>query len=247
MFSTITNFKATPLCLLAQFHAYQLRSLNQKKKGLEKQEAQRKGSPPHAKAVLAEFSTEHERQPMSGKKGTNNMTRTDKQVMLFAKENKHLISKTDFYNLPHFGRKWHSFRPFNGTTCSSSIMKQKMFSVWTDHLPTSTSTAGSLLRVQPGFLCLHSQPIWESSHTPALGGDNSTPWGQHSRHIYRPPASASRGVRTTMSKMWTTRKPPPTALISRLNISNIKNTLQPFNTVFIHSSHKKQMKDRASI
>lgn len=106
MFSTITRFKAPPLCLLAQFHAYQLRSLKQKKKGLEKQEAQRKGSPPHAKAMLAELSTEqHERQPMSRKKGTNYMNWADKQVMLFAKENKHLISKPDFYNLPHFAMK----------------------------------------------------------------------------------------------------------------------------------------------
>lgn len=106
MFSTITHFKAPPLCLLAQFHTYKLRSLKQKKKGLEKQEAQRKGSPPYTKAVLAELSTEqHERQPMGGRKGTNDMNRTDKQVMLFAKENKHLISKPDFYNLSHFGMK----------------------------------------------------------------------------------------------------------------------------------------------
>lgn len=113
MFSTITHFKAPPLCLLAQFHVYQLRSFKQKKKGLEKQEAQRKGSPPHVKAVLAELSTEqHERQPMSGKKGTNNVNQTDKQAMLFAKESKHLVSKPDFYNLPHFGMKQHSLRPF---------------------------------------------------------------------------------------------------------------------------------------
>lgn len=112
MFSTITHFKAPPLCLLAQFHTYQLRSLKWKKRGL--QEAQRKGSPPHAKAVLAELSTEqHERQHTSGKQGANNMNLTDKQVVLFAKENKHLISKPDFYNLSHFGMKWHSFKPFN--------------------------------------------------------------------------------------------------------------------------------------
>lgn len=80
MFSTITHFKAPPQCLLAQFHTYQLRPLKQKKKGLKKQEAQRKASPPYAKAVMAELSTQqHERQPMGGRKGTNSMNRTDKQ------------------------------------------------------------------------------------------------------------------------------------------------------------------------
>lgn len=41
------------------------------------------------------------------------MNLTDKQAVLFAKENKHLISKPDFYNLSHFSMKWHSFKPFN--------------------------------------------------------------------------------------------------------------------------------------
>lgn len=58
------------------------------------------------KVDLVKLSTEqHERQSTSGRKGTNNMKPTDKQVMLFAKENTRLISELDFYNLPHFSMK----------------------------------------------------------------------------------------------------------------------------------------------
>lgn len=57
------------------------------------------------------------------------------------------------------------------TTCSSSITRQKILSVWAYLLPTSTSTAGSVQRAQPGFPCLHSQP-WVG--TTAHRGD-STP------------------------------------------------------------------------
>lgn len=66
----------------------------------------RKVNFPYAKAVLIKLSTEqHERQPMSGRKGTNYLLVSGYCIMLFVRENIHLISELGFYNLTHFSMK----------------------------------------------------------------------------------------------------------------------------------------------
>lgn len=100
-------------------------------------------------------------------------------------------------------------------------------------LGISSPAAGSPLgRAQTGCPSLYSQTSYPSHLTHVSCDDSRLCRVQ----IYRPTAFVSRGVRTSMSKEWTTRKPPPTAPISRWIIWNTQNTtLHPSSTVFTHS------------
>jgi len=83
---------------------------------------------PSARAVPAKCSTEHhERPPVSGRKGTNNTKPTDKQAMLSAKENTHLISELDYYSSSYFSMKQYTQEVLISTiSCSSVTQKHKL-------------------------------------------------------------------------------------------------------------------------
>lgn len=173
MFSTITHFKAPPLCLLAQFHTYKLRSLKQKKERAREAGGTEEGKPPLRKGCAGRIKHWTTWKATHGWKKGNKWHESNWQTSNAICQRKQTFDlQAWFLQLITLWYEVTYSRPFNWYS-----MQQLNNEAINVSLSVSSSPQHFYCRVSAKSTAWFSVPaltdhLWESSHL-------SLVWGQH--------------------------------------------------------------------